>query len=199
MRYSLVTFTSFILVFFFFKQKTAYEMRISDWSSDVCSSDLVAAQWIVWQGAVGAERCERVAQASGRIARPRRWNQEVGAQLAVALGRVHQRLLMARFGDAGHRAHAVLVVLPAQVGDTVLVDAGVAQVARGGAVAVVPADVRSCAIARLARGAQQPHRTRVGQRVRHPHERLLAADAWHHAPIVDMRRGAWREKGCAYG
>src|SRR3546814_8646520 len=30
------------VVFFFFKQKTAYEMRISDWSSDVCSSDLSA-------------------------------------------------------------------------------------------------------------------------------------------------------------
>src|SRR3546814_7144523 len=30
-------------VFFFFKQKTAYEMRISDWSSDVCSSDLSIA------------------------------------------------------------------------------------------------------------------------------------------------------------
>src|SRR3546814_5837187 len=30
-------------VFFFFKQKTAYEMRISDWSSDVCSSDLTHA------------------------------------------------------------------------------------------------------------------------------------------------------------
>src|SRR3546814_11773803 len=30
------------LIIFFFKQKTAYEMRISDWSSDVCSSDLVA-------------------------------------------------------------------------------------------------------------------------------------------------------------
>src|SRR3546814_9414355 len=29
-------------LFFFFKQKTAYEMRISDWSSDVCSSDLIA-------------------------------------------------------------------------------------------------------------------------------------------------------------
>src|SRR3546814_8499115 len=29
-----------LVVFFFFKQKTAYEMRISDWSSDVCSSDL---------------------------------------------------------------------------------------------------------------------------------------------------------------
>src|SRR3546814_1106850 len=31
-----------IYVFFFSKQKTAYEMRISDWSSDVCSSDLTA-------------------------------------------------------------------------------------------------------------------------------------------------------------
>src|SRR3546814_2426523 len=29
-----------VVSFFFFKQKTAYEMRISDWSSDVCSSDL---------------------------------------------------------------------------------------------------------------------------------------------------------------
>src|SRR3546814_3604519 len=29
-----------LLFFFFFKQKTAYEVRISDWSSDVCSSDL---------------------------------------------------------------------------------------------------------------------------------------------------------------
>src|SRR3546814_13311529 len=29
-----------LFLFFFFKQKTAYEMRISDWSSDVCSSDL---------------------------------------------------------------------------------------------------------------------------------------------------------------
>src|SRR3546814_4964028 len=31
---------SLLCVFFFFKQKTAYELRISDWSSDVCSSDL---------------------------------------------------------------------------------------------------------------------------------------------------------------
>src|SRR3546814_4912381 len=34
----------FLLCFFFFKQKTAYEMRISDWSSDVCSSDLAEAR-----------------------------------------------------------------------------------------------------------------------------------------------------------
>src|SRR3546814_8775963 len=32
----------YVCFFFFFKQKTAYEMRISDWSSDVCSSDLAA-------------------------------------------------------------------------------------------------------------------------------------------------------------
>src|SRR3546814_8756358 len=32
------------MLFFLFKQKTAYEMRISDWSSDVCSSDLLVEQ-----------------------------------------------------------------------------------------------------------------------------------------------------------
>src|SRR3546814_7889538 len=37
---SLLSLAIFICSFFFFKQKTAYEMRISDWSSDVCSSDL---------------------------------------------------------------------------------------------------------------------------------------------------------------
>src|SRR3546814_8497536 len=41
----------YILCFFFFKQKTAYEMRISDWSSDVCSSDLVVA--IDFHGSTG--------------------------------------------------------------------------------------------------------------------------------------------------
>src|SRR3546814_10787838 len=38
------------MVFFFFKQKTAYEMRISDWSSDVCSSDLLLARNAVRRG-----------------------------------------------------------------------------------------------------------------------------------------------------
>src|SRR3546814_8871656 len=44
-------------MFFFFKQKTAYEMRISDWSSDVCSSDLTltALGYLPgWQQAPGA-------------------------------------------------------------------------------------------------------------------------------------------------
>src|SRR3546814_9681425 len=39
---SVYLFHSVVIVVFFFKQKTAYEMRISDWSSDVCSSDLLA-------------------------------------------------------------------------------------------------------------------------------------------------------------
>src|SRR3546814_10407990 len=45
--------------FFFFKQKTAYEMRISDWSSDVCSSDL---------GFQGGVRRHRVAFRDGLVA-----------------------------------------------------------------------------------------------------------------------------------
>src|SRR3546814_3506296 len=53
------------IVFFFFKQKPAYEMRISDWSSDVCSSDLVAvpdhhiAHLAGLQGAGALEHTER--------------------------------------------------------------------------------------------------------------------------------------------
>src|SRR3546814_1238304 len=44
-------------VVFFFKQKTAYEMRISDWSSDVCSSDLlVAAPAQTWPEAAAKVR-----------------------------------------------------------------------------------------------------------------------------------------------
>src|SRR3546814_1334257 len=37
----------YVCFFFFFKQKTAYEMRISDWSSDVCSSDLCGYSFVV--------------------------------------------------------------------------------------------------------------------------------------------------------
>src|SRR3546814_15989298 len=55
------------MVFFFFKQKTAYEMRISDWSSDVCSSDLSCLshlnhlrsrerRWVQWTGEAAFER-----------------------------------------------------------------------------------------------------------------------------------------------
>src|SRR3546814_2208292 len=52
-------------VFFFVKQKTAYEMRISDWSSDVCSSDLVRMKFSVL--VVEVPRC------FCRIMRPVEW------------------------------------------------------------------------------------------------------------------------------
>src|SRR3546814_5298992 len=44
---------------FFFKQKTAYEMRISDWSSDVCSSDLVGTLGILEASDIGAKAVEQ--------------------------------------------------------------------------------------------------------------------------------------------
>src|SRR3546814_6764997 len=61
---------SFMLFFFFFKQKTAYEMRISDWSSDVCSSDLLWSPSIVarcHEAALIALRAGRFAMAPVRI------------------------------------------------------------------------------------------------------------------------------------
>src|SRR3546814_10719853 len=42
-------------VFFFFKQKTAYEMRISDWSSGVCSSDLTFSR--PWSSSMAGTKC----------------------------------------------------------------------------------------------------------------------------------------------
>src|SRR3546814_7972099 len=48
-------------MFFFFKQKTAYEMRISDWSSDVCSSDLCGNSWREGQaGTAGYKSMTRI-------------------------------------------------------------------------------------------------------------------------------------------
>src|SRR3546814_10784829 len=51
---------SLLSLCFFFKQKTAYEMRISDWSSDVCSSDLLdgraQAEAIARRGKIGHQR-----------------------------------------------------------------------------------------------------------------------------------------------
>src|SRR3546814_1013901 len=44
------------MLFFFFKQKTAYEMRISDWSSDVCSSDLSDLLSVVYLPATSGGR-----------------------------------------------------------------------------------------------------------------------------------------------
>src|SRR3546814_5511300 len=57
------------VLFFFFKQKTAYEMRISDWSSDVCSSDLRIEQAAAGARIMGAARGEQRDAAGDRLRR----------------------------------------------------------------------------------------------------------------------------------
>src|SRR3546814_9815632 len=63
-------FISFVVCFFFFKQKTAYELRISDWSSDVCSSDLrrIGGVGRVHPAAGEAPQQEAVDGAEGELA-----------------------------------------------------------------------------------------------------------------------------------
>src|SRR3546814_7634489 len=75
------------LVFFFFKQMTAYDLRISDWSSDVCSSALAMVEGeTVRQYAC----CGRRGQASGaaQVDRAQRQRQIAGT---VAIGRASGR------------------------------------------------------------------------------------------------------------
>src|SRR3546814_9135356 len=72
---------------FFFKQKTAYEMRISDWSSDVCSSDLCLE--------LDAQGCPLGFRRRGGECRRRRLvrhdSQRPGAQRSAALLRSEER------------------------------------------------------------------------------------------------------------
>src|SRR3546814_15762941 len=68
---------------FFVKQKTAYEMRISDWSSDVCSSDL-PSNFAGWDSLadVVRERLARMPEGARLVA----GNFKIGAELGFALG-----------------------------------------------------------------------------------------------------------------
>src|SRR3546814_3393557 len=63
-----------LVIFFFFKQKTAYEMRISDWSSDVCSSDLAKAHYLDITGEISvfehAQTQDARAKAAGIVVCP---------------------------------------------------------------------------------------------------------------------------------
>src|SRR3546814_4318873 len=86
-------------LFFFFKQKTAYEMRISDWSSDVCSSDLATmlafGLWVfgsaVWGFIAGSAPHAETMGMIGALA--------LAAHVAVAL-----MLYRYRTGDANMRS-----------------------------------------------------------------------------------------------
>src|SRR3546814_4599998 len=87
-----------MVVFLFFKQKTAYEMRISDWSSDVCSSDLGQQRRVP---PTAADRCQRPApqaQVAFQLRNPRVGEvpahvraDVVAALLACGLARKPQR------------------------------------------------------------------------------------------------------------
>src|SRR3546814_13833020 len=94
---SVIVLVFLCFVFFFFKQKTAYEMRISDWSSDVCSSDLIGNR---------RDRETRLAQQCLTLL-------HVGA-LQAGDHRLLQAGLLARggdaFGDAVAAPHAVVHV-----------------------------------------------------------------------------------------
>src|SRR3546814_11449940 len=110
-------YVDYFLLFFFFKQKTAYEMRISDWSSDVCSSDLQAKRRFdvaEHQGrrAVGDER------AVGALQRPGHHRVLVGdvaAELvAEVLAHLRQRIghavAVVPCGNGGHRVRLAAVL-----------------------------------------------------------------------------------------
>src|SRR3546814_7810292 len=72
-----------VVLCFFFKQKTAYEIRISDWSSDVCSSDLHAQR--------------------GLVPRPLERGVEVGAQRVLGVGGGHVQGERRRVGEVEDR------------------------------------------------------------------------------------------------
>src|SRR3546814_6628439 len=99
MYFILVLCGFFIFIyFFFFKQKTAYEMRISDWSSDVCSSDLPHRPAVA-QGAVqsGQKPVVPVARIGGAV---------VAVDVRVGAGGLRPQVLAgagARAGEAASR------------------------------------------------------------------------------------------------
>src|SRR3546814_2196763 len=109
------------LFFFFFKQKTAYEMRISDWSSDVCSSDLplvdIAAPYahlLELSVTPHAQRRGDIGLATGAIA------VEFDDHVRD-LVRVHQRVAMLRADVVDHAAATTLIDIGAVVGNAVVV------------------------------------------------------------------------------
>src|SRR3546814_8000557 len=102
-----------VFCIFFFKQKTAYEMRISDWSSDVCSSDLrrcpEAVEPEVWRGRLAGLGID-IGPAFAGIRRLWRGDDEALAEVRLPDGMtsgaasMHQALLDACLQVAGGRS-----------------------------------------------------------------------------------------------
>src|SRR3546814_9938281 len=76
----------FSIYIFFFKQKTAYEMRISDWSSDVCSSDLKVLEEV--RAVAFAQRLEAAQVADRRVQPDVQELARVAGDLEAEVGRV---------------------------------------------------------------------------------------------------------------
>src|SRR3546814_4808113 len=88
---------------FFFKQKTAYEMRISDWSSDVCSSDLIGRDHLPVGGKEAALLQMQVGHQQRPLTRPIERARGREDQLLPAKGQRERKgnheLLMTRLGS----------------------------------------------------------------------------------------------------
>src|SRR3546814_20954106 len=79
------------MIFFFFKQKTSYEMRMSDWSSDVCSAELA------WRGRC-AGRCGAIAARSGAPRRRRTARRSAGLRPAAGAGEERTSVVSGKSG-----------------------------------------------------------------------------------------------------
>src|SRR3546814_10970139 len=148
--------------FFFFKQKTAYEMRISDWSSDVCSSDLIdIIQIVIGEGQEGLFH-----HAVGHRSLP---SPTVGGATRQQSVRNGLAALAAKRGVGAVLIHdAARPFLPPDVPGRLLE----ALDAAGGAVPVLPW-VDSCAEGQRALGAQGAGEGRIWAKP-HPPYRLHA-------------------------
>src|SRR3546814_1105700 len=109
-----------MLLFFFFKQKTAYEMRISDWSSDVCSSDLDRlgrrADGVELRAAIDDEEVE-AARSEHHHARIDRERHALAAHRSAVAADIGAHIYAAdpRLDRAGPLGDVVIVVVAAVV------------------------------------------------------------------------------------
>src|SRR3546814_205334 len=106
-----MVYVEFVIDFFFFKQKTAYEMRISDWSSDVCSSDLcvsVSSQSLIgpadtpavlMQTASDPNTLARTGRKTGRLLEHIRPITDSGATLHRMIAKPAGKLLLRQFAS----------------------------------------------------------------------------------------------------
>src|SRR3546814_7109305 len=93
-------------MFFFYKQKTAYELRISDWSSDVCSSDLVPVNIMALDTTIISQLAQRLEKARrDRVPVPRIMDEIPDLSLADAY-HIQDALRLIQIG--GHASPAGL-------------------------------------------------------------------------------------------